>query len=168
MSCRIVILLCCERKARWWARENWYYRSSIKPISDLSNVPLVCTIQCNSEMLNSGKFLINISLLHSGLACVNFVFQIHTTQKVFWPLKIIIQIVFKWFWMIVPNFNYFEAIFVFLTNCCCHLPYESEDLKPPKACPRLLRAVKWSKRKSCILIKFIILDHKKAGLGRPS
>ena len=105
---------------------------------------------------------------HSGLACVNFVFQIHTTQKVFWPLKIIIQIVFKWFWMIVPNFNYFEAIFVFLTNCCCHLPYESEDLKPPKACPRLLRAVKWSKRKSCILIKFIILDHKKAGLGRPS
>ena len=105
---------------------------------------------------------------HSGLACVNFVFQIHTTQKVFWPLKIIIQIVFKWFWMIVPNFNYFEAIFVFLTNCCCHLPYESEDLKPPKACPRLLRAVKWSKRKSCILIKFIILEHKKAGLGRPS
>ena len=66
MIFRIVILLCWERKARWWARENWYYRSSIKPISDLSNVPLVCTNQCNSEMLNSGKFLINIlSLLTS-------------------------------------------------------------------------------------------------------
>ena len=84
MCCRIVILLCWERKARWWARENWYYRSSIKPISDLSNVPLVCTIQCNSEMLNSGKFLINILSL---LTSTNSMTLIITNR---WGLKAIL------------------------------------------------------------------------------
>ena len=97
--------------------------------------------------------------VHSGLACVNFVFQIRTTQKVFWPLKIIIQIVFKWFWVIVPSFNYFEAIFAFWINYCGHLPYESEDLKPPNSCPWLLMAVRRNRLKCTII--FIILDPKR-------
>ena len=52
------------------------------------------TIEANAE-----KSTIRLSstkqTCHSGLACVNFVFQIHTTRKVFWPLKFIVHIVFK-------------------------------------------------------------------------
>ena len=91
--------------------------------------------------------------MHSGLACVNFVFKIHTTQKLIWPLEMIIQIVVsdsEWF----PNFNNFEAIFAFLTNNGCNLPYISDGLKPPKIL-RPMRAGNENTVDSRILVNYL-------------
>ena len=71
--------------------------------------------------------------LHSGLPCINFVFEIVILKKGSKPKNFIKQTIYQWFQVPAPTFSHFGPLLTFSLIFYQFLPYDFMEFNQPKA-----------------------------------